>query len=165
MSNEIYPSAVRGLTYTVGKSPSFSTIPQRAASGFETRIAQMQNPLWNWELIYEYLKDDPSDIAPTLTYTDLLTLMGFYAARLGTFDNFLFSDPNDNTVTPASQTLQVVNDGAGNYYTPIQRQIGGQFYEDVSDLDGTLALYANAVLQVVGSDFTQIGRASCRERG
>jgi hypothetical protein len=152
MSSEVYPAAIRGLAYNVVKAPGFSNIIQRAASGAETRIAQWQNPIWHWELKYNYLKDNPADIAVDLTYTDLQTLMGFYAARLGTFDDFLYSDPTDNTVNPGDQELQLVTDGT-YYYTPIQRQIGGQFYEDVTDLDGPLALYADGVLQTPSTDY------------
>jgi hypothetical protein len=45
-------------------------------------------------------------------------------------------------VQPA--VLQVVNDGAGNYYSPVQRNMGGQFYEDITDLNpaSTITVYA-----------------------
>lgn len=39
-------------------------------------------------------------------------------------------------------TLQVVTDGT-NYYSPIQRNLGGQFWEDITDLNGGIALYCN----------------------
>jgi hypothetical protein len=47
--------------------------------------------------------------------------------------------------------LQLVNDGAGNYYSPIQRTLDGNFYEDVTDLNGGIAVYANGVLATQGS--------------
>jgi len=52
------------------------------------------------------------NIAVGLTYTDLRTLMGFYMARQGMFDSFLYPDPNDNTVAPADQTLVVITSRA-----------------------------------------------------
>lgn len=43
--------------------------------------------------------------------------------------------------------LSLVNDGTGNYYSPIQRTLDGMFYEDITDLNGTIAVYLNGVLQ------------------
>jgi len=156
MSSEIYPDAVRWLAYTVVKTPEFSTVNQRAVSAAETRLVNWQNPIWHWELTYAVIRDQLGNISPDLTHTDLRTLMGFYMARQGMFDDFLYSDPNDNTVTPDDQELVVVSAG-GILYTPIQRLMGGQFYEDVTDLDGPLALYANAILQVQTVDYNLIG--------
>jgi hypothetical protein len=51
--------------------------------------------------------------------------------------------------TPLAQ-LDLVNDGAGNYYSPIQRTLDGNFYEDVTDLDGAISLYAAGVHQTTG---------------
>lgn len=39
--------------------------------------------------------------------------------------------------------LGVVTDGAGNYYSPIQRTLDGNFWEDITDLNGGIAVYAN----------------------
>jgi hypothetical protein len=53
-----------------------------------------------------------------------------------------------------AQTLPLVTDGSGNYYSPIQRNFGGQFLEDITDLNTTayqLKVWANAVLQSPGS--------------
>jgi hypothetical protein len=44
--------------------------------------------------------------------------------------------------------LQVVTDGAGNYYSPIQRTLDGNSYEDITDLNGGITVYANGVLQI-----------------
>lgn len=63
--------------------------------------------------------------------------------------------------TTAVGTLQMVNDGAGNYYSPLQRNVGGQFLEDVTDLnpqDGSgLKVYANGVLQTPGTNYNLLG--------
>ena len=42
--------------------------------------------------------------------------------------------------------LPVVTDGAGHYYSPIQRNFGGFFWEDITDLDGAIRVYANGTL-------------------
>lgn len=157
MSNSVFPATVRGLTYNVSKTPEFSTVVQRAVSAEETRIMNWANPIWHWELIYDYLKDDAPN--SPLTATDLRSLLGFYLARQGQFDSFLYTDPNDNAVTTASQTLALINVG-GTYYTPIQRAMGSTgdvFYEDITDLNGSLQLYANAVLQTSPANYSLLG--------
>jgi hypothetical protein len=79
--------------------------------------------------------------------------MGFFLARQGMFDDFLYDDVDDDAVT--NQGLQLVNDGAGNYYSPLQRNLGGQFFEDVTDLNplngSGLVVKANGVTQTAGT--------------
>lgn len=167
MSNAIYPSLVKGLAFSVTRAAEFSTIVQKSAGGAETRIVQMQNPLWHWTLQYEFLFDDsplPFNTKPYTPYTDLRTLLGFFLARQGSADDFLFDDPDDNSVGPAldgspigpnpAAELQVVTDGNGNYYSPIQRDMGGLFKEDITDLNGSITVYANGVAQAPGFDYT-----------
>lgn len=171
MSNEIYPTTsaagpVRGLGFTVVKRPGFNTLLQRAPNEFEYRLAQTRNPIWKWTLIYDVLSDDSNNInvGAGLAYTDLRTLIGFYLARSGRYDDFLFWDPDDNYMGPAlsggspntQAQLSVVNDGV-TYYSPLQRNLGG-FMEDVTDLkSGTLAVYANGVLKSTPTDYTVAG--------
>jgi hypothetical protein len=223
MSNAVYPSTIRGLTFTVVKRPEFSTLIQSSSNRYELRLPQTKNPIWHWSLVYDYLKD--YDIQSSLTYTDLRTLAGFFLTHNGQADDFLFSDPDDNSVGPALLTtawqaqhvykvgdsildsayhwqrvttgglsgstvpawnhaggtttdgsvvwtdqglysaagfpnllaqLSLDNDGAGNYYSPIQRDFGG-FMEDVTDLNGSITVYANGVLQVENADYTVEG--------
>jgi uncharacterized protein DUF2460 len=151
VSNLVYPALVKGLTYTVLKTPNFATIVQAAPSGEEVRIAVMRNPLWSFTLIYDYIYDNfnsPNNTQAYAPYTDLQALMGFFLGRQGGFDDFLFSDPDDHTVSGA---MPLVNDGAGTYYTPLQRNLGG-FLEDVTDVTG-LSVSANGVLQTEGTLF------------
>src|SRR5579872_3917318 len=100
MSLLVYPSAVRGLTFTTVKAPGFNTLIQAAPNRVETRLAQTRNPTWKWQLIYDYLKDNPKDTVPSLAYTDLQTMIGFFESMQGSYDDFLYSDPDDNFVGP-----------------------------------------------------------------
>jgi hypothetical protein len=50
--------------------------------------------------------------------------------------------------------LSLVTDGLGNWFSPIQRTLDGIFYEDVTDLNGAIAVYVNGVLQTLGTDYT-----------
>jgi hypothetical protein len=157
MSNSIYPNAVRGLAWPIMKEHEFATIVQASPAFDETRIIQSVNPVWHWTLIYNYVKNDPNDTisaftfgSPPVAYTDYQFLEGFLLNHQGQYDDFLFNDLSDNTVT--NQTMQLIQDSAtGIWYTPVQRLFGGQFYEDVTDLHGSIALKANGVTKTVGA--------------
>lgn len=157
MSNAVWPALVRGLTYTILRTPEFATIVQTAPNGASIRIAQRRNPIWHWQLTYDYLYGrfpSPNNTQAYAPYTDIDVLQGFFLARQAQFDDFLFTDPKNHAVGPAlfgglpnlQAQLQVVNDGAGTYYSPIQRNVGGAFWEDITDLNGAIAVYANGVL-------------------
>jgi hypothetical protein len=162
MSDAIFPRQIYGLTQNIPKTAEFSTLTQTSSNMIGTYIAQTVNPTWHWELIYEQLFDDATN--PNYVYSELQTLQGFCLARGGRFDDFLFDDLSDDFVGPAinpdgspnlQAQLQVVTDGAGNFYSPIQRNKGGQFYEDITDIGpGTITIYDNAALAVLGTDYT-----------
>jgi hypothetical protein len=171
MSNDVYPAAsaasvVRGLAFTVVKRPAFNSIVQGSPSGAEFRLGQMVNPLWRFTLTYEVLFDNKINTNLGAVYTDLQVLMGFFLSHQGQYNDFLFLDPDDNFMGPALVNgvpntlaqLPVVNDGAGNYYSPVQRNLGG-FLEDITDLSpaSTITVYANGVLKSSPADYTLNG--------
>jgi uncharacterized protein (TIGR02217 family) len=130
MSNALFPT-LDGLTFDSKKAPQFSTIIQKAVSGREVRAALQTYPILTWTLTFELLRQA----------TDLPVLMGFYMSRQGSYDPFLYTDPNDNTV--AGQLL-----GAGDGTTvnfPLIRAFGG-FNQPVENGVAT-AVYKNGVSQ------------------
>ena len=144
MSNAVLP-VLQGLAWNVGVQPEFSTKVQRAVSGRELRGAFMAYPLWNFSLTYEVLVDG-------IRGTDFDTLAGFFLARRGQWDNFLYTNPLDNTVsampsgnTAASKvTYQLTRDfGAGSF----------TFTEPVMNINGTPQIYLGGALQVVGTNY------------
>ena len=163
MTLKIFPT-LPGLTYPVLRTASFDTLSQVSPNKYETDIPQTVNPLWSWQLVYDFLRDFPY---ASFTISELRTLQDFFLYHQGRAGVFLFLDPDDNYVGPAMvggspntplAQLAVVNDGAGNYYSPLQRTLGGLFYEDVTDLNtdsgaggSTLAIYANGTLQTTAS--------------
>lgn len=155
MSNQVFPAKVRGLDFSVVVTDEHSTIKQSGPSFVSTNIIQTYNPIHHFSLVYNYLRDDPSNIAAGLTDTDLRTLRGFYNARHGSGDNFLFSDPDDHSVT--DQELSVVTDGV-YFYSPLQRNMGG-FMEDITDLDSSIPLvvHANGALKNLTTHYTVEG--------
>lgn len=91
MSNSVYPTGLGGLAMEATKDPEFSTLIQRAVSGKELRIAERIYPIWRHQLKYNFLRDSTS-------FPELKSIGGFYLARLGPADSFLFADPDDSSV-------------------------------------------------------------------
>jgi len=158
----VFPT-LPGLTFTVVKSPGFNTLIDPAPNAYEVRLAQTVNPVWTWTLIYDFLHD--FFWGSFSSVSELRTLMGFFNGQYGKANSFLFSDPDDNAVGPGLivstpniplAQLQVVNNGAGHYYSPLQRTLDGVTYEDITDLNpqnGTgLQVWANGT--PVGSPST-----------
>lgn len=100
MSNQIFPSTVRGLGFSVLRAPEDAVIVQASPAFPTTRVVQSQNPIWHWNLLYDFLIDNPLKPTGKQTYTDLQTLLGFITARRNSYDEFLFLDPDDNFVGP-----------------------------------------------------------------
>src|SRR5260370_5885369 len=88
----IFP-ALPGLAWSVTKTPTFQTRVQRAVSGRELRALDYPFPLWQFALVYNFLRD-----APGAGYDELRTLLGFFMLCQGAFGTFLFQDPSDSQV-------------------------------------------------------------------
>jgi hypothetical protein len=152
MSNDIYPNNIRGLHHSLLRGPEFTTTGQQVASGAKTRLPRHRNPIWHWQVDYEYLKDMPDDLPDGLDYTDMRSFLDFFLTHRGRYDDFLLDDPDDHYVGPAlidtspnlAARLQLTQDlVTGVWYSPIQRLFGGQFYEDIAELNGRITVYAN----------------------
>jgi len=94
MSNQVFPT-LPGLTWNVVRALEFHTRVQKAVSGREVRLAFMSSPMYTFKLSYSVLRQDTA-------YNEMKTLAGFFLARLGSFDSFLYLDPTDNTATNAA---------------------------------------------------------------
>jgi uncharacterized protein (TIGR02217 family) len=89
----IFPT-LPGIAWSVTKAPIFQTRIQRAVSGRELRALDYPFPLWQFTLVFTFLRDNP-----TAGFDELRTLMGFYLSCQGAFGSFLFQDPSDYQVT------------------------------------------------------------------
>src|SRR5271155_1719085 len=134
MSTAILPS-LAGLGFDVTRTPVWDTTVQQAISGKETRIARQTYPRWKWELSYNVLRSSAS-------YGELQQLAGFFNARQGMFDTFLYQDADDNAVS-----AQVIGTGDGAT-TAFQflRTFGG-FIEPVLAYNVVSTVYLNGVAQ------------------
>lgn len=147
MSTQILPSLV-GLGFDVVRTPLWDTTVQASISGKETRIARQVYPRWRWELSYNVLRSSAS-------YNELQQLAGFFNARQGMYDTFLYQDADDYAVTGQQQGI-----GNGTATTfPLIRSFGG-FIELALAPKTVSAVYINGVLQSSGWSVTGWGSAS-----
>lgn len=91
MSNAIFPT-FPGLQYDRKRIPKWSTLVQTSVSGKETRIALWSYPRYTYSVSFDLLRS-------AAAFTELQTLMGFFNLRQGSFDTWLFDDPEDDSVT------------------------------------------------------------------
>lgn len=141
MGNAVLP-VLPGLTWNCVSAPNFSTKVQRAVSGRELRASFRAYPLWTFRLGYEVLRDGAAGV-------ELDTLLGFFLARQGSFDSFLYSAPSDNAVTAMPFGT---GDGATTVFQ-LTRALGAggfSFTEPVQNLNGTPSIYVAGVLQTSG---------------
>jgi uncharacterized protein (TIGR02217 family) len=118
MSNDVFPT-LPGLKWGTNKQPIWATKVLTAASGRETRGSFQSYPRWKFTLSYEFLRAGGG-------FSELQQLVGFFNQRMGSFDSFLYRDPNDYQV--ADQALGT-GDGSRVEYRLV-RALGG-FVEPV----------------------------------
>ena len=138
----IFP-ALPGLAWSVTKTPTFQTRIQRAVSGRELRALDYPFPLWQFALVYDFLRDSPG-----AGYDELRTLLGFFMLCQGAFGTFLFQDPSDSHVI--GQQIGVGN--ASTTAFQLQRAMGatlpgGGFLEPITAPNIVRAIYFNGITQ------------------
>lgn len=123
-----------GLQWPIHKRPLFSTETYKGTSGVSVRRANMQYPIWEFELSYEFLRDSVNQ--------EFQTLMDFFLARQGGFDTFLFKDKDDYQVTGG---LLGVGDGVTTQFYFKRAFVSGGFYDKVGQVDdgNTITLYGS----------------------
>jgi hypothetical protein len=132
MSTNVLPS-LAGLGIDVTRTPVFDTVVQQSISGKETRIARQLYPRYQWDVMFNVLRSAGG-------YTEYQQLIGFFNARQGQFDTFLYQDADDNAVT--GQTIAT----ADSVTTAFQlvRAFGGNV-EPVLAPNTVSAVYVNGV--------------------
>jgi len=132
-----------GQGWSVHKKPVFSTLVASHVSGREVRDALYQNPIWEFELVFDGL-DSSAAGYPGLGAYSLQSLMGLFLQCQGRLGTFLYADPTDNSVT---QQRIGIGDGTTTSFT-LTRTLGG-FTEPLSWVTGVTP-YLNGVLQTSG---------------
>ena len=157
MSNLLFPK-IRGLGWTVTKNPTFSTEIQSSLAGREVRVQNFQNPIWEFTLAYEYLLNDPRSRDEN-EQTPLETLVGFFLARGGQFDDFLLNESDlTQRLEDSVFTGQPVGTGDGTTKNfQLVRNVGGFLEACQNPANQVATLYVSGrtpVLQVQGTDYT-----------
>lgn len=141
MSLPVFPD-LPGLTFTSVKTSTFNTLVDPSPGGHEVRLSQVINPIWEWTLVYDFLRD--FEWGNFTSPSELRAMMGFFNGRKGRGESFLFQDPDDYSVGPGLVSsapnipmaqLPLINGGDTKYYSPIQRTLDGITYEDITDLN------------------------------
>jgi uncharacterized protein (TIGR02217 family) len=138
----VFPS-LPGLAWSVTKTPTFQTRIQRAVSGRELRALDYPYPLWQFTLVFDLLRDNP-----TAGYDELRTLMGFFMLCQGAYGTFLFEDPSDYRV--AGQQIGIGD--ASTTVFQLQRAMGatlpgGGFLEPIVAPNVLNAVYLDGLTQ------------------
>lgn len=141
MGNAVFPE-FPGLKWGRKKTAVWSTGTQKSASGREFRTAYYTYPQWRFSLSFEVLRTKAS-------VNELEKLAGFFNARKGSFESFLYEDPADNAVTdqPVGNTVQ----GVARYQ--LVRSMCG-FIEPVSAVKERPAVKVGGTALAYGRDYT-----------
>jgi uncharacterized protein (TIGR02217 family) len=145
MSNSVLPSYV-GFKLEAKKRPLWSTRFSEAVSGFERRVSQRVYPKYEIELSVEVLRD----VAGT---DEAKNLLGFFNLRAGAFDSFLYSDPDDGSVTDFQFAIA---DGSTTQFQ-LSRPLGTgsfAFVEPVQNVNAITNVKRNGVALTNPTDYT-----------
>jgi hypothetical protein len=124
MSSAVYPT-LPGLTFGVQRNVVAPPVTVKTTpSQREYRARDATLPRYRYVLGYEFLRSDA-------VLAELQALVGFFNARGGSFDDFLFLDPDDNTATANAFGI---GDGTTTAYQLLRSY--GAFAEPVRDLNG-----------------------------
>ncbi len=151
MSNLLFPK-VRGLGWTVTKNPTFSTEIQSSIAGREVRVQNFQNPIWEFTLAYEYLLNDPR-ARDENEQTPLETLVGFFLARGGQFDDFLLNESDlTQRLEDSAYSGQPIGTGDGTTKNfQLVRNVGGFLEACQNPANQVATIYDNGTLQATNA--------------
>ena len=118
MSELNFPSLV-ALDWNVTRTAIWDTDIQTSRSRREFRVQAQDAPVWQWDFRYNFVSDDR-----TAGMSELQKILGFWLAHRGSFDTFLYTDPND---------YQAINEPVGigdgvNKLFKYSRSLGGTEY-------------------------------------
>lgn len=141
MSNSVYP-VLPGLRINVRRVVSMPPVLKRTTpSRREYRAVDSSLIKYRFVLSYEVLRAGAE--------AELQNIEAFFKVRRGSFDNFLFTVPDDAAVT--NQLFGIGNGSTTSYQ--LTRSLGG-YSELVYDLNGTPQIFRNGVLQATPANYS-----------
>lgn len=141
MSNVLLPT-LPGLTWNTTKAPRFNTSIQSAVDLSEVRVSLSATPIYEFTRSYDMLRDN------TLN-NELRQLGGFFLARYGSWDSWLFLDADDSVAL-----LEPFGTGDGAETEFQLKRAFGAFTEPVCNVANGPAIYKAGVLQTLTTDYT-----------
>ncbi len=129
MSTNIFPD-LPGLSWSRKKTPLWSTKVQTTASGKELRASYYSYPKWQFSLSYEVLRESGR--------AELQALIGLFNSCQGSYDTFLYTDPDDCQVTKQGIGL---GDGSTKVFGLVRTYSG--FTEPIGAVNGMPIIYVN----------------------
>lgn len=87
-----YPRNLPGLAYSRVRRPKHSVSVQTHQSGGEVRMSYWSEPLWEWDLTYEVLRDG---FRMGRAWDELKQIEGLFLASTGSLSGFAFHDDDD----------------------------------------------------------------------
>lgn len=116
--------SVRGITWSLKRTEQWKTIRQQAPTGRVVKVPQYNNPLYDWELKWNYVNNGwPGGIQQQQTlnglYTDFQVLRSLYFQAKGSGNEFLYQ-PIDSVI---SNQVLAAPDANGN--TEVVKTVGG----------------------------------------
>jgi len=142
MTTSVFPS-LPGRAWPISRTAMWSTRLQIALSGKLITQADWVYPLYVWKVDHNVLRQGTVN---GTAYTELQTLFNFYEAVGGSFQSFLFTDSDDNSVTD-----QAVGLGTGSQTVfPLLRTFGG-FVERIQAPNVVTNVKLNGTIQSGGT--------------
>lgn len=135
---------IPGLAWSRHKLPKFTTRVASHVSGREVRVPLQPYPLYEFQAVYSGLSSAASPAAAQagLGALSLQSLMGFFLQMQGQSNTFLYTDPDDNSVSGGA--IATANGTTQTFV--ITRNLGG-FIEPVSWVTNVANVYLNGVAQ------------------
>ncbi len=118
--------ALAGQGWSITKKPTFNTLIAGHTSGREVRDALYQNPIWEFELVFDALDSTTGGTYGGVGAQSLQTLMGLFLSCQGQYSTFLYTDPSDCSVS--AQSIGT-GDGVKTAFTMVRSM--GAFSEPV----------------------------------
>lgn len=130
MSNANLP-ALSGLTWNTRKAPRFNTKVQTSVNLSELRASFSNAPVYEFSRSYDLLRDNAAN-------NELKQLGGFFLARYGSWDSWLFQDLDD-----CAALLEPFGTGDGTTAAFQLKRAFGAFSEQVSSLSNAPTIYVS----------------------
>lgn len=144
MSTAVFPT-LAGLGWDAPRTEIWKTTVQENVSGKENAVSLWTYPKHQWDLTFDFLRQGTVHGG---AYAEFAQLCGFFNARQGRFDTFLYADPDDNAVTG-----QAIGTGDGVTTTfQLVRAFGG-FVEPILAPNAVAAVKVNGVTRTPVTDY------------